>query len=144
MIVERTPGRQRGGRPRMAGRKELGRRPARGHADSAMRETTVVNPEAAATGSTVDLPLTIETTDRARARRKSLVLAMALSVAAAVLATLLAKVLAQRSAVPTTGPRAAPTSTINVNWGLALFGANVIGEQRRRGTRIRDRLRRRR
>jgi hypothetical protein len=109
-----------------------------------MRDTTVLNTEAAAPGPAGAVPATTETTDRAGARRKSLVLATALSVAAAVLATMLARVLVRRAAVPSTAQRPAPTSTINVNWGLALFGANVMGEQRRRGARLHDRLLRRR
>ena len=109
-----------------------------------MRDTTAVDPEATATGSVSAVPATTEAAGTALARRKSLILATALSVAAAALATVLARVLVRRSAAPSTARRPAPTSTINVNWGLALFGANVMGEQRRRGGRLRDRLRRRR
>jgi hypothetical protein len=109
-----------------------------------MPDITVANPEAAADGPAGAVPAITETADRARTRRRSLILATALSVAAAVLATMLATVLTRRSALPSAAPRPAPTSTINVNWGLALFGTNVMGEQRRRGARLRDRLPRRR
>lgn len=109
-----------------------------------MRDITVTNAETAAEGPAGAVPATTETPDRARTRRRSLIVATALSVAAAVVATVVATVMTRRSAVPAVARRPAPTSTINVNWGLALFGANVMGEQQRRGARLRERLRRRR
>jgi hypothetical protein len=113
-----------------------------------MRDTTVVTPAATADTTAAFSPADAITEPVGRLRRP-LILATGLSVAAAVLATALARVLShrrrdERQDVRRTSPRGAPISTINVNWGLALFGANVVGEQRRRGGRLRGGLLRRR
>ena len=83
-----------------------------------------------------------------RGRRRTLILATALSVTCAVVATTLAVVLRRRlgaagGVAPVAVPRPAPVSTINVNWGFALFGTNVLAERRRSG-RLRGCLSRRR
>jgi hypothetical protein len=59
--------------------------------------------------------------------------AAAVAIAATVVAVILARAL-QASDAGTEGAarrrRPAPSSTINVNWGLALFGTNVVAASR--------------
>ena len=104
-----------------------------------MRETTVLELEAdapVAAGPATAMP---GVPGEWRGRR--LILATAISVAAAALATALAMVVSRRrvgaGAEPAPpGARSSPTSTINVNWGFALFGTNVMAERRRRAGRL--------
>ena len=83
------------------------------------------------TGLDADLDADVMTTTRGnRTPRRSLIFATVLTVVPAVIATTVAMVLRRRHAAAAP-PRSAPTSTINVNWGFALFGSNVMGERRR-------------
>jgi hypothetical protein len=104
-----------------------------------MHETTAAGPD-------VDAEV-VEVGDGDQRRRRTLILAAVLSVAPAVLATTLAMVRRRRAAAlePAARPRPAalrqaPQSTINVNWGFALFGSNVMAERRRRGGGLFGRL----
>lgn len=113
-----------------------------------MRDTTFATPAATAE-TTSAVPPTDAIAEPVGRLRRPVILATGLSVAAAVVATVLAGVRrrgrqAEGQDVRSTARRGAPTSTINVNWGFALFGANVMGEQRRRGGRLPGVLRRRR
>jgi hypothetical protein len=108
-----------------------------------MHETTGAGPD-------VDAEV-VEVSDGDQRRRRTLILAAVLSVAPAVLATTLAIVRRRRAGnlQPAAGPRPAaprqaPQSTINVNWGFALFGTNVMAERRRRAGGLFGRLARRR
>ena len=88
------------------------------------------------TGLDADLDADVMTTTSGdRTPRRSLIFATVLTVVPAVIATTVAMVLRRRRAAaapPRSAPtRSAPTSTINVNWGFALFGSNVMGERRR-------------
>jgi len=112
-----------------------------------MSDTTLATPAATA-DTTAAVPAGPIAEPVGRLRRP-LILATGLSVVAAVLATALTVALRGRQGTErhggrATGRRGAPMSTINVNWGFALFGANVMGEQRRRGGRLRAGLLRRR
>jgi hypothetical protein len=107
-----------------------------------MPETTAADPD-------VDSEFVPSVPDCDRSRRPRLILAAVLSVVPAVVATTLGIVLRRRRAAAggTAAPvatRPAPSSTINVNWGFALFGTNVMGERGRRPGWLRGRLSRRR
>jgi len=103
-------------------------------------------PETAVAGPDVDSEVVLPVPDRSR--RQRLLVATFLSVASAVVATMLGIVLRRRGAAAgSSAPaasRLAPTSTINVNWGFALFGTNVMAEGGRRPAWLRRGLHRRR
>jgi len=100
-----------------------------------MREPAVLEPEADA--EVAGVPAIAKPGLPGEWRGRRLVLATTISVAAAMLATVLALAVSRRHAGAGVEPasprgRSSPTSTINVNWGFALFGTNVMAERRRR------------